>query len=83
MAERKASSTGTNKQILEAIKSLDDKVTTIKVVLDGTAEQDKPGLMERVRKLEQWVESEKKLTWLIVSIIIADIVTRLWSFIAK
>jgi hypothetical protein len=82
MAERKAGA-GTNKQILDAIKSLDDKVTTIKVVLDGTAEQDKPGLMERVRKLEQWVESEKKLTWLIVSIIIADIVTRLWSFIAK
>lgn len=83
MAERKASANGTNKEILEALKKLDEKVTTINTVLLGTAEQDKPGLMERVRKLEDWVASEKKLIYIIVGVIIVDIVSRLWALVVR
>jgi len=81
MAERKPAST--NKQILEAIQKVDDKVENINKVLVGTAEKNEPGLMERMRRVEDWISAEKKLISLIVVIIITDIVTRLWSLIVK
>lgn len=82
MEERKPKTSG-NDQILQKLEELDKKVTTLNHALIGSAEDDKPGLMERVRKLEQWVDSEKKLIFLIVSVIIADIVARLWTLIVK
>ena len=67
-------------QILDAIQKLDDKIN---LVLYGDAGNNTPGLMERVRKLEEWANSEKRLVYLIVGIIIADVVSRLWALIAK
>ena len=72
-----------NKEILEALKQLDTKVTTINTVLSGSAEEDKPGLMERVRILEAWVSIEKRLVFIIVGVIVTDIITRLWAVIVK
>lgn len=77
MAERKAPQ---NKQILDAIEKLDNKLN---LVLYGDASTNTPGIMERLRKLEDWVNSEKKLIYLIVGIIITDIVTRVLALLAK
>ena len=81
---------GTNREILDQLALInakvtvtDEKVTSIRTVLDGAAEQDKPGLMERVRQLEKLAESIKRLMWIIVGIILTDVVTRLWSIIVK
>lgn len=83
MTERKSTGTSNTKQILDKLESLDKKVTTLTTVMIGSAEEDKPGLLERVRKLEDWVASEKKLIFLIVGVIITDIVTRLWALVVK
>lgn len=79
--QKKASSGNT--QILEKLDALDKKFNTLNDALIGTAESDKPGLMERVRKLEEWVTNEKKLIYLIVSGLVIDIVSRLWTLIVK
>ena len=82
MAERKVTTTS-NKQILQKLESLDKKVTDLTAAFIGDVEQEKPGLFERVRKLEDWVASEKKLTYLIVSVIIVDIVSRIWALVVR
>ena len=82
MAERKVT-TKSNKQILQKLESLDKKVTDLTAAFIGDVEQEKPGLFERVRKLEDWVASEKKLTYLIVSVIIVDIVSRVWALVVR
>lgn len=82
MAERKVSTTS-NKQILAKLESLDKKVTDLTAAFIGDVEQEKPGLFERVRKLEDWVASEKKLIYIIVSVIIIDIVSRLWALVVR
>lgn len=82
MAEKKPT-TNSNAQILEAFHALDEKVTRLLNVLIGNAEEDKPGIMERVRKLEEWVANEKRLIYIIVVVIVTDIVMRLWALIAK
>lgn len=80
MPERKQNS---NTEILEKLESLDKKVTNLSNVMIGNAEEDKPGVLERVRKLEDWVTNEKRLIYIIVAIIISDVVTRLWSLLVK
>ena len=82
MAERKVTTTS-NKQILQKLESLDKKVTDLTAAFIGDVEQEKPGLFERVRKLEDWVASEKKLTYLIVSVIVVDIVSRIWALVVR
>ena len=82
MAERKVAGTS-NKQILAKLESLDKKVTDLTAAFIGDVEQEKPGLFERVRKLEDWVASEKKLIYLIVSVIIVDIVSRVWALVVR
>jgi hypothetical protein len=82
MAERKVTTTS-NKQILQKLESLDKKVTDLTAAFIGDVEQEKPGLFERVRKLEDWVASEKKLIYLIVSVIVVDIVSRIWALVVR
>lgn len=82
MAERKVT-TASNKQILDKLNSLDKKVTDLTTAFIGNVEEEKPGLFERVRKLEDWVASEKKLIFIIVSVIIVDIVSRIWALVVK
>lgn len=72
-----------NSEILNKLVELDKNVSTLRDALIGTADNNAPGLMERVRKLEEWVANEKRLIYLIVGIIITDIITRLWSLIVK
>lgn len=72
-----------NREILSDLKSVKDMVTAINSVLIGEVREDKPGLLERVRKLEQWVDNEKKLIYSISFIIFADVVMRLWAVVAK
>lgn len=78
MAQRKT--TNTNKEILDAVNKVEEKLN---VILYGSAEGNTPGIMERLRKLEDWVGSEKRLIYLIVAIILTDIVTRLWGLIVQ
>ena len=80
MTEENERRTG-QQEILDALKKLDEKVTTINSVLVGNVQDDKPGLMERVRRLEDWVNNEKKLIYAIALIIIADVIMRLWGII--
>ena len=82
MTERKSTSTS-NQQILQKLESLDKKVSELTAAFIGDVDQEKPGLFERVRRLEDWVASEKKLIYLIVSVIIVDIVSRVWTLVVK
>lgn len=81
MTERK--STTSNKQILTKLEQLDQKVTELTSAFIGDVEKEKPGLFERVRKLEDWVANEKKLIYIIVSVIIVDIVSRVWTLVVR
>lgn len=87
MAERK---TNAQIEILKQLKELKEtaqitraEVGDINTILTGAAKDEKPGLMERVRNIENWIASEKKLMFLIVGVIIVDIVTRLWNLVVK
>ncbi len=80
MADRKVRVTG-NKQILDKLDTLGDKVDLLNSSIIGDTKE--VGLLERVRNLEQWVASEKKLIYLIVSGLLLDIVFRLWDLIVK
>jgi len=80
MADRKVRVTG-NKQILDKLDTLGDKVDLLNSSIIGDTKE--VGLLERVRNLEQWVASEKKLIYLIASGLLLDIVFRLWDLIVK
>lgn len=81
--ERRKIATDQNREILSELKTVKDMVSTINSVLVGEVRDDKPGLMERVRKIEQWIDNEKKLIYSISFIIFADVVMRIWSVISK
>ena len=81
--ERRKIATDQNREILSELKTVKDMVVTINSVLVGKVREDKPGLMERVRKIEQWIDNEKKLIYSISFIIFADVVMRIWSTITK
>lgn len=81
--ERRMETINQNREMLADLKSVKDMVTTINSVLIGEVRDDKPGLMERVRKLEQWVDNEKKLIYSISFIIFADVIMRIWTVITK
>jgi hypothetical protein len=72
-----------NREILTELKTVKEVVTTINSVLIGDVRDDKPGLLERVRKIEQWIDNEKKLIYSISFIIFADVVMRIWTVITK
>lgn len=81
--ERHISISEQNREILTELKSVKDMVSTINSVLIGDVRDDKPGLLERVRKIEQWIDNEKKLIYSISFIIFADVVMRIWAVITK
>ena len=81
--ERHAAISEQNREILTELKSVKEVLTTINSVLIGNVQDDKPGLLERVRKIEQWIENEKKLIYSISFIILADVVMRIWAVITK
>ena len=81
--ERRAATIDQNREILTELKTVKDMVSTINSVLIGEVRDDKPGLLERVRKIEQWIENEKKLIYSISFIILADVVMRIWTAITK
>jgi len=72
-----------NKEILQEVKSVKDMVTTITSVLIGNVQDDKPGLLERVRNIEQWIDNQKKLIYSISFIILADLIMRIWNAVTK
>jgi len=81
--ERRMATIDQNREMAADLKTVKDMVTTINSVLVGEVRDDKPGLMERVRKIEQWIDNEKKLIYSISFIIFADVVMRIWSTITK
>lgn len=81
--ERRAATSDQNREILAELKSVKEMAETIKAVLIGEVREDKPGLLERVRKIEQWIDNEKKLIYSISFIIFADVIMRIWTVITK
>lgn len=81
--ERRAATIDQNREILTELKTVKDMVSTINSVLIGEVRDDKPGLLERVRKIEQWIDNEKKLIYSISFIIFADVIMRIWSVVTK
>lgn len=81
--ERQAATIDQNREILTELKTVKDMVSTINSVLIGEVRDDKPGLLERVRKIEQWIDNEKKLIYSISFIIFADVIMRIWSVVTK
>lgn len=81
--ERHAAISEQNREILQELKSVKDMLSTINSVLIGNVQDDKPGLLERVRKIEQWIENEKKLIYSISFIIFADVIMRIWNVVTK
>lgn len=81
--ERRAETAEQNMEILAELKTVKDMVTTINSVLIGEVRGDKPGLLERVRKIEQWIDNEKKLIYSISFIIFADVIMRIWAVVTK
>ena len=81
--ERRIATAEQNKEILAELKKLKDMVSTINHVLIGEVLDDKPGLLERVRKIEQWIDNEKKLIYSISFIIFADVIMRIWTAVTK
>lgn len=81
--ERHAATLDQNREILAELKTVKDMVSTLNSVLVGEVKEDKPGLMERVRKIEQWIDNEKKLIYSISFIIFADVIMRIWTAITK
>jgi hypothetical protein len=72
-----------DREILTALKALDDKVTVVTTVLVGSVHEDKPGVMERLRKVEEYIANEKKLIYAISFIIFADVVMRIWGVVVS
>ncbi len=68
-------------QILKALKDIDEKVSKVTTLLVGSITEDKPGLLERVRKLEEWVSNEKKFLYAISIVIIIDVAMKVWNLI--
>jgi hypothetical protein len=81
--ERHVAISEQNREILAELRNVKDVVTTINSVLIGDVRDDKPGLLERVRKIEQWIDNEKKLIYSISFIIFADVIMRIWAVITK
>ena len=81
--ERRMATIDQNREMAADLKTVKDMVTAINSLLAGDVRDDKPGLMERVRKIEQWIDNEKKLIYSISFIILADVVMRIWSTITK
>ena len=55
------------------------QISIIRTALVGT--EDKVGYFERVRNLESWTSSQKKMYWVLGSAIGLDIVTRLAEYL--
>lgn len=81
--ERRVATLDQSREMAADLKTVKDMVTTINSVLIGEVRDDKPGLLERVRKIEQWIDNEKKLIYSISFIIFADVIMRIWSVVTK
>lgn len=55
------------------VKDIRKSTTTIENYIIGDIDKDRPGLAERVRKLEDWVSNQKKLYYLLVSVFVTQI----------
>jgi len=81
--ERRASDRNRDREILDDLRSVKEMVTTINAALVGEVKEDKPGLLERVRKLEEVVGSAKKFIYSISFLLLADLVMRLWTLVVS
>lgn len=60
-------------------KEIRDDVAIIKKYIVGDIKDDKPGLAERVRKIEEWIADQKKMYYLVISVFITQIIG--WIFV--
>jgi len=65
------------------VKDISKDTAIIKKCIVGDIDQDRPGLAERVRKLEEWVSGQKKMYYLVVTVFITQIIGWLFVLLQK
>lgn len=65
------------------VKNIRTGVSIIKDYIIGDLDTNKPGLAERVRKIEDWIANQKKLYYLVISIFITQIIGWIFVLIIK
>lgn len=78
MAERV---TPSEKRLTAKIEELRLEVEKLSDALVGTDKSE--GFFERVRRLENWTANQKKAAWIVASLIITDIATRILPYAGK
>lgn len=69
-------------EILSVVQGLRADMNDIKEAFLGNIKTGAPGVLERLRRLEQWVDNEKRLLWFVGAILLADVVTRIWGLVS-
>jgi len=65
------------------VKDISKDTAIIKKCIVGDIDKDRPGLAERVRKLEEWVSGQKKMYYLVVTVFITQIIGWLFVLLQK
>jgi hypothetical protein len=62
------------KEILEQLAAINSDVTTIKEAILGKINEERPGLLERVRRIEEWIKAREWFERLIIGTVLAEII---------
>ena len=60
--------------IIEQLEQISSDIDKIKEVIIGRMNNDHPGLLERIRRIEEWVDVRKRFEWLLLTSIVVEIV---------
>jgi len=60
--------------IIEQLEQISSDIDKIKEVIIGKMNNDHPGLLERIRRMEEWVDVRKRFEWLLLTSIVVEIV---------
>ncbi len=77
MATKKAKKTQTDK--LDDVSLKVDEI--YKILVTGDPENNRPGLVERMRNAESYIDSQKRIIWVLLGAVGIDLVMRLWSLV--
>lgn len=54
---------------------IDSRLKSIESLLAGEPGKEKIGIMERLRRVEAWAETQNRLLWIIIPLILSNIVS--------
>lgn len=60
--------------IIEQLNQIGSDVIKIKEVLLGKFNGDVPGLLERVRRVETWINARSRIEWFLFTAIIVEVI---------